>query len=374
MSRFDDITDLFTSPEVDAILATVMREISESGGMTPRIVAHAGNLIPARFGLYRSLLIDVAVGTLRAGKLGKNIEGWLFTNMMAEQSTHPLIAAHHASRFADRHHVLEICTGSAMDTLALSRVVDRVTSFEADEVAAAVASANLQRCGVTNVKVIHRPFPSDDVDLDPIDGIWSDPSRRTASGGRVFDASQYSPPLTVILHHADILDAAMHGDLLLGVKTGPADYIDETLIEDLSSEYIGFRGECRERLLWKGAGVPQILVTLVDADAQWSPSLATAPRYDAEMGDENYLIEPHAAVIASGYVEDFLHDVGMPALDSQIAYGISPTEPPASPFYDRFAIHAMDEGVTEKKIKKRLATFQWGRRTEFKKRGWPGDP
>jgi len=376
MSRFDDIVALFTSPAIDGILADVMNEVLDAGGMTPTIVKHAGEMLPLEYGPLRSLVLDVAVGTLRADRLGKGLEGWFFTNVGAEQATHPLIAAHHASRFVGLNHVLEICAGAGMDALALSRVVGRVTAYETDEVVAALTTANLLRNGVANVQLIQSSWTLQGIGIPAdqgFDAVWADPSRRTSSGGRIYDSASYSPPLRDILAAVSAYEGREGKEMVVGVKTGPGDLIVAD-ITGMASEYIGFRSECRERVVWKGTDLPTVLVTLVDANAVWSPVLTNAARYDVDVSDESYIIEPHSAVIASGYVEHFLHDVGMPALDPHIAYGLSESEPPASPFYDRFAIHRMDEGVSEKKIKKRLAALQWGRRTEFKKRGWPGDP
>ena len=376
MAKLNEIVAMFSDPVITSILDDLMSNIKESGGMTPRIVRRASDLLPMEYGVYRSLLLDVAVGTMRAKRLGKGLEGWLFTNQTAEQATHPQIASHHASRFSGRHHVLEICTGAAMDTLALSRTVDHVTSFEADETVAALAVANLVRAGISNATIIHESWSSEAASTpSSIDSIWADPSRRTVSGSRVFDVGLYSPPIDQILHYAaSRTGSASQSPLLIGIKTGPGDIIDPDITEQCSSEYIGFRGECRERILWKGAEVSHTLVSLVDAQASWSPMTRHSPVFDSDVPSEDFLIEPHAAIIASGHVEDFLHDVGMSAIDSHIAYGVSSVMPPASPFYDRFAIHGMDDGVSEKKIRRRLAELQWGRQTEFKKRGWPGDP
>ena len=57
-----------------------------------------------------------------------------------------------------------------------------------------------------------------------------------------------------------------------------------------------------------------------------------------------------------------------------IAYGIADEEPTPSPFHRGFSIVHLDRGVSEKRIRQRLQALQWGSGTEFKKRGWPGDP
>ncbi|MBL0323554.1 MAG: hypothetical protein IPP80_14530 [Ignavibacteria bacterium] len=105
------------------------------------------------------MIIDVALGTLRAERLGKRRDGWLFTDKMAEQCTHPRIAAHHAVPFTGREHVLEICTGAGLDAAALAAVSGRVTSFEADPIIADITAGNLHRTGITNVDVVRSAWP-----------------------------------------------------------------------------------------------------------------------------------------------------------------------------------------------------------------------
>jgi len=70
----------------------------------------------------------------------------------------------------------------------------------------------------------------------------------------------------------------------------------------------------------------------------------------------------------------FFAEVGVQAIDPQIAYGITDAVPPESPFYQRFQVITIDQGISEKRIRRRLGELGWGSRTEFKKRGWPGDP
>ena len=126
------------------------------------------------------LVVELALGTMRARTMGKYRPGWLFTRRMAEQATHPVIAAYHAGHYRERGCVLDICTGPGIDAAALASVVERVVTIEADEVVCAIATGNLLRSGVKNAEVLWGRWPEVGT-VDRWDGVWADPSRRRIS-------------------------------------------------------------------------------------------------------------------------------------------------------------------------------------------------
>jgi hypothetical protein len=241
--------------------------------------------------------------------LGDWVLRGFFTRQSLEQATTPLVAQHHAERFAGCKHVLEICTGAGFDAAAIARVLARtggvLTTIEADETLADFARANLAAQGLTNVRVlcglaealVPALMSAESSTESTIDGLWSDPSRRRSDGSRIDDAEQYKPALSFVLQTASSLASALASALPLalslalplalpvradgelvsapprfvaGVKLAPALDLSPVLHEHLAAnkwatEWIGVAGECREQVLWCGveAGTRRVWVSLI---------------------------------------------------------------------------------------------------------------
>lgn len=360
---------LLSGPDRDALL----REIDASVGALPdpSDIMRIRRVLPDTLLPVAGVIIDIVLGTRKARRLGKAHPAWWFTVQGAEQATHPTIAEHHARRFDGRGHVVEVCTGVGMDTLALARRVGRVTTYESDTVTAALAVGNLCASGVSNV-VIRNEALDTSTAVPDFDGLWADPSRRRGDGRRTTSTREYSPLLETLTNIADTQPSAV-----VGIKCGPGDTIAPTLQASFASEFIGFNGECRERILWRNADVPQLSVSLPDHSLWWAPTDQTAVIAD-EISEGEILVEPHPALIASGAVGAFFREHRLHPIHEKIAYAIGPrgtTDLDAlSNWAHAFEIVRTDRGVSEKRIQENLRDLGWGNRTEFKKRGWNGEP
>jgi len=112
-------------------------------------------------------------------------------------------------------------------------------------------------------------------------------------------------------------------------------------------------------------------VTLADKLVHWGRSSDAKPFV---VPTAAYVIEPHKALIASGGVGEFLHEIGAGVFDPHIAYGAMNVEPPSSCWYERYRVKKIDEGISIRRIQQSIREFQWGPTTIFKKRGWENDP
>ncbi|MBU3677974.1 MAG: hypothetical protein FGM32_00010 [Candidatus Kapabacteria bacterium] len=341
--------------DVENVISHLFSEGGEvSASLVDRIRRSHGNAEQAQ------ILIELALGTSKARSMGKYRPGWLFTRRMAEQATHPVIAAYHAERFAECRHVVEICTGAGMDAFALSAVVPHVTTYEADETTHAIVAGNVQRSGIASIDLRCQPWPSP-LDLS-YDGVWADPSRRSERR-RLRVADAYEPPLSSI-----------PTNVLCGMKIGPGDELSPDAEREFTSEYIGFADECRERILWSAEAGLRPLVTLLDGSGtrdSWTPQ-GTAEAQIVRNG--GFLIEPHNAVIASGSVGAFFVEKGAGVLDPRIGYGIVDEEPPASLWYRAYRVEAMEPGTSVRRMQDAVRLRGWGSGTVIKKRGWDQDP
>ncbi|HCN05167.1 MAG TPA: hypothetical protein DIS79_06055 [Bacteroidetes bacterium] len=339
-----------------------------------------------------SILVDCILGLRSAQRLGKYIDGWVFTKKSAEQSTHPLIAEHHARVLTGGTaggHVLEICTGAGLDARALVLAGNSVTTYEADTILAAIAQGNMNRAGLS-AHVVHSPWSPGEYNKDTYTAVWADPSRRDdRTRQRYRYGTDYEPQLQSVLQLSPLLP--------LGIKIGPADRITDekspgegnspgelnSLGEknspgELTSEWIGRRGECLERILWRNVrqrpGPSRI--SIIDGTT-WYEREMTRPAQELntiELRSGLWLIEPHPAVIAAGDVSGLFREVGANPFDTAIAYGLVERDPGPSKWYQRFFVDAVDRGVSERRIRERLIELGRSSHTEFKKRGWDRDP
>ncbi len=350
-------------------IVNVVGEELKGKGLTPRLVERVASLLPEADQVWRPLVVDLAMGTVKARDLGKGHDGWLYTSRMAEQATHPSLADHHAMRLGSQGAVVEICTGAGHDTVALARTSEQVTTFEADATVAAITQVNLEREGVSNVTVLSQAWSSDVIVDSRPTAVFADPSRRDVAGGRSRSIADHLPPPSHVIAWAERIAA----DMTIGLKLGPADDVSPLVDRRTAVEYLGVGRECREAVVWRGLSIPSKSVTLIDERSTWFPSVH-GTSYESEPARSRYLVEPHATIIAAGLVDEYFAELDLTPIDPMIAYGIADAEPAASPFHRQFSILHLDRGVSEKRIRQRLQALQWGSGTEFKKRGWPGDP
>ncbi len=347
----------FAGDSIVKVVESVIEELKAVGGSpTPAIILALRQSSEPVVASAAPQIIDVALGTMRAERLGKRVHNWLFTDRMAEQCTHPQIAAHHALPFRGCAHVLEICTGAGIDTAALASVAGGVTSYEADPLVAALTMSNIRRAGIRNVEIVPLPWTGLNMQGEEFDAVWADPSRRS-SRVRIRLSTEYEPPLDTI-PNAEIV----------GIKVGPGDVVAD---QGFMSEYIGYGKECRERILWRTPHMSVTTVTLVDKGVAWSLNTNNTPLI---LPTADYVIEPHNAIIASGNVGAFFAEIGAGVFDPKIAYGALNEEPPTSQWYERYKVLRIYKGISMRRIQESIRELGWGPTTIFKKRGWENDP
>jgi hypothetical protein len=288
----------------------------------------------------------------------------LFTDAGLQQSTHPLVAAHRAGRFAGRAWAADLGCGLGGDTLALARVAGAVLALERDPVRLLCARHNARVHGVGE-RVL---FVRADALAPPFDvprlALFADPGRRTAAGRRTFRAQDYEPPLEPLWER-------LRGAGGLAIKVAPGipyealPWVDEV-------ELVSLQGQVREAVLWCG----YLATPGVSRRATLLPSGATVT--DAQPAEDcpvraagRYLYEPDGAVIRSGLVQQVGAALGLWRLDELIAY-LSGDEPLASPWVQGFEVEeTLPFGL--KPLRRRLGQLGVGV-LEIKKRGLALDP
>jgi hypothetical protein len=373
--------EYWLSPEGALLLASAKSLLATHHNDTLR----AGNALRKEFSNIAPNLIaqalDLTLLREKAAPFGAWTQHGFFTRQSLEQATAPVLAQHHAQRFAGRKHVVEICTGAGFDTAALARCVGdfggRVTTIEVNADVAAMARQNLAAQQIQNVEVIWGLAEDilQTLDIRHFDGLWCDPSRRDERGRRIANPNEYAPSLEWLQRLGDRLSKNSVLDSVAGIKISPAANLEQNT--NWHREWIGYGDECREQTLWRGVQLVDGTASLPDVPLQWSPP---TDRINANVWDKplqmlegQYLVEPHGCLIRSGYLSDFFAERDICLLDEHIAYGIAAHKPPQSAWYQAFRIvEAFD--FHRIRLKERVIARGWGSSVEIKKRGFPETP
>jgi hypothetical protein len=329
----------------------VVRVVSElrKAGHSPALVAAVVSQARLR-----------ARGTAKFGDFASRM---LFTEAGLEQATRLRVAALHAGRFRDAglSNIVDLGCGIGADALAIASLDLAVTGVELDEATAAVAAYNLApwpSASVLNADAL-------DIDLEPFDGVWLDPARRSASTRRLSDPADWTPSLDFAF--------GVGATKPTGVKLGPG--IDRDLIPDgAEAQWISVDRDVVELGVWFGSvarpGIAR--AALVIGEHGSAELTAAADSEDASVGElGEFLYEPDGAVIRARLIGDLARTLGGRMLDPQIAW-ITADAAAVTPFAQGFRV-AETFSFDERKLKQALAARGIGT-LEIKKRGIDVDP
>ncbi len=265
---------------------------------------------------YPADLVSAALGQARlrqraAAKFAAaDAERMFFTPNGVEQSTRASVAAYRARRLTDLGvtSVADLCCGIGGDAIALARAGIRVLAVDRDPLTAAVARANAEALGLTDLMEV-READVTEVDTAGYDAVFVDPARR-GGRGRIFDPEAYSPPLSWAVAAAR---RAPHAAL----KIAPG-IPHEAVPPEAEAEWISDGGDVKEAVLWFGTGAPgAVRATLLPGPR----TLLGRGLPDPEVRPVGrYLYEPDGAVIRAHLVAEVAEEVAGGLLDATIAY------------------------------------------------------
>jgi hypothetical protein len=245
-------------------------------------------------------------------KFGPFADGMLFTPAGLEQATRLEVAARHARRYAAAgvERVADLGCGIGGDAMALAGLDRTVLAAERDELTAAVATVNLRHWPDAEV----RCEDATTTDLSGVQGVFLDPTRRTASGARVLDPRRASPSWDVVLDLAARIPA-------VGAKLAPG--IPRDLAPaSTETQWVSVDGDVVEAGVWFGPlarpGVRHSALVLRGGQATVVDDVAGARPPVGPVGP--YLYEPDGAVVRAGLVGQVAADVGGRLLDPTIAF------------------------------------------------------
>jgi hypothetical protein len=268
------------------------------------------------------------------------------------------VAAHRADRFPPGP-VADLTCGIGGDSLALAR-------------RGPVVAADLDPARVwmtrRNATALDTPYPLLAVRADAAEpavggvSLFVDPARRTAGGQRARRGAEYCPPL-------DSLSSWRRLASTLAVKVSPALNEAEWPAEADEIEFVSWRGQCREAVLWFGvAGAARRRATVIGAESlTWDEEEAPG----APVGPAGaYLFEPDPAVVRSHLVGLLAQRLDAWLLDPQVAY-LSAAEPRQTPLARCFRVLRCEP--YSRRLHQVLVGEGW-RPTEALRRRFPVEP
>ncbi len=262
----------------------------------------------------------------RAAVKFQNSASLLLTSEGLEQSTSAVVANYRASKMP-LVTTLDACCGIGGDAIALANG-RRVVAVD----------INPLHVFCTHVNTIHSPNPvlsmcADVAQLDlsrlrsnGIQAAFFDPSRRQTSRGsriRIKDSESYHPALSWGKELAKSF-------LTVGIKASPA--IDDGSLKILGgrTEFVSYRGSCREALIWLGDGGHHLPsaphssedyhATVIHADG----AAITLSPFECSIPDitdpQEWIYEPDPAVIRAHLLPQAASLIDGAQIDSNTAY------------------------------------------------------
>ncbi len=293
-------------------------------------------------------------------KFGEQAAVMFFDSEALQMASGAPFATHRASRFVEGEPVADVTCGIGGDCLALARR-GPVAACDLDPARVWMTQRNAEIAGVGGRIIVTRADARAPAARCP--ALFADPARRNEAGHRVHLGSDYSPALDQIVALRDRLTS-------LAVKVSPA--LEEARLPPSVDEveYVSWRSQCREAVLWFGAAARvRRRATVIDGGALlWDET--SPPR--VEVGPPSaFLYDPDPAVVRSHLVGLLAHRLDATLVTEQVAYLTSATEK-TTPFARCFRVLAqVPFGV--RRLRQRLDGEGW-RATEILRRRFPVDP
>ncbi|HVT12502.1 MAG TPA: hypothetical protein VHE55_09560 [Fimbriimonadaceae bacterium] len=259
----------------------------------------------------------------------------LFDRESLEMASHEAVAAYHASRFPVSELIGDLTCGIGADLIALARRGPTV-GFEIDAERAEYARHNLSVHGLEAEIVVGDAMAAS----WPFEFAFVDPSRRIA-GRRTLDLDQFAPNPREIAER-------FRGLRLAAMKLSPM--LSDRDLESFSGhlEFVSFRRECREALLWYGLGSGRAAVL-----AESGETLPAGGDPPATALIRRYLFEGDPAAIRAHCLGELCMHHQLSALGDSNGYltGDSPVESAWLTTYEVLADHAADLKRTRSALK-----------------------
>lgn len=281
----------------------------------------------------------------------------LLSEKSAQQASSTLLAQYHASRIPPDKAVADLCCGAGIDLREIAQYAREVYAVDLDADTLAMAEYNTPPHLTHKVSYLCQDATTF---CQPVGAIFADPDRRSGNR-RIIDPLHYSPSLEALLALQQLTPNMM-------IKCAPAtDYQALDIPLPHTWECVAQGDSVKEMLLCTGSfatpGVQRRAVLLPDQQVLNShpPEIAVTPL-------QQYLIEPHGAVIRAGLVQQCGQQMQASLLHKRIAL-LTSDAPHSSPFGTVYQVQDHFP-YSLKKLKTWLKQYAIGSLT-IKTRGFP---
>ncbi len=232
----------------------------------------------------------------------------LFDRDGLEMATQERVAAYHASRFPSRELVFDLASGIGSDLIALAGR-GPATGIELDPVRAEYGLHNLavhgRSCEVIVGDALAVPWQAE--------YAYCDPARRS-NGRRTLHVAEFSPDPRAIAERFRTIR-------LGGIKLSPM--LPDRVLESFEGEleFVSYRGECREALVWLGlaAATNGRLRTAVHVESGTRLAASAVP-YQTTPLPSRYLFEADPAAIRAHCLGGLCAQYGLRTLGDSNGY------------------------------------------------------
>ena len=238
-----------------------------------------------------------------------------FTREALQQSSNYLVSTHRSRRYKGFDTIVDLCCSIGGDTLTLALIIPTI-GIDRDNLRLRMAQENIKTLGLKAVFIrsdlehalplITSTLPSSST------ALFFDPARR-AHHRRLWSVEHYLPPLSTIKDWLPFCPA-------LGVKISPGVRLDVLEGYQAEVEFVSFKGELKEAVLWFGplksttsrANILPDPHTLIQEQPETlQPSISNP---------QAYFYEPDPAILRAGLVCDLGAQLNAFQLDPKIAY------------------------------------------------------
>ncbi len=295
-------------------------------------------------------------------KFGQDAAHLYFTRDALEQASDPRVRAYRSATSAGLR-VLDACCGIGADSLAYTQSGADVTGLDIDPLRVALARLNVPAARF-DVRDVQAALPGS------YDLIFYDPARRDAQGKRIHDVERYLPPLSLVRawhgHHAPRITA----------KLSPGVDLAQVAPYGGSVEFLSVDGDLKEATLClPQPGTPPPLypyaAVLITGETVYRWVREQSPEPRERSAPRRWLLEPDAALLRAGLVQDAAAAFGAWMLHPEIAYLTADAAPDTVWVRAREILDWMPFNV--KKLRAYLRARGVGQVT-VKKRGSPVTP
>jgi SAM-dependent methyltransferase len=283
-------------------------DVADAEPLTAATALRARGVAP---GLASAALTQADLRRRAGAKFGAAATTMLFTRAGLEQATRAVVADRRAARLAAAgvRTLADLGCGLGADALAAARRGIRVQAVDADPLTAALAAANAEAAGLTDLITV-ACADATTVPVEQFDAVFADPARRRAGRGRVMDPRSWSPSWDFIATLPERVPRTV-------LKLAPG--IDHALLPaGAEGEWVSVDGDLVEAAFWCGplAEFPRRAILLPAGRELTGSGVEPAPV--GPVG--NFLYDPDPAVVRSHLVAEFAAAIGGRIADPEIAY------------------------------------------------------